>query len=511
MIKKQIFSVITTGAMLLNIVAPVAAQTNSIEITGNGAEANSVAEVTTTNTTNVTQTNTASVNNFIKAESTSGGNTTSKNTGGNTLIDTGKATTVVDVANLLNSNSATVDCCAQGAYDVKISGNGAGDEEENGSAKATVNGGGNVVNLGSTNTTNLVQDNDAHVGNHVWADSNSGDNYAGKNTGGDVRVYTDDAATQVGVSTTANNNMAKIGGTSVLPTGVSAQIMGNGAETDNFIGLQLANSVGVYQDNEADVHNFVGAGANSGDNGAYKNTNGDVTIDTGKATSIVGVDNKLNFNWADVNCCGVFDVTAKISGNGSESYNKIGLGLTNSQTLTQDNGAHVNNMIFADANSGHNWAPKNTGGDVLIVTGNATLLLGVDNMVNFNWADVDCCVTGLDAFIKGNGSESTNSISAVRANTKGTWQTNLAGLSNFVKHADSNTGENKAKENTGDPSSDPAIYTGDGTTVMSVSNVANLNSEGATPAHDFPEVEFDFDFSWTHHVAFMASIWSMLF
>jgi hypothetical protein len=87
--KKQIFSVVTAGVMVANIATPAFATT--IEISGNGAGADSNVAVQNTNTTTVSQNNTANVTNTVKTNADTGDNKANYNTGGNVGIQTGDA------------------------------------------------------------------------------------------------------------------------------------------------------------------------------------------------------------------------------------------------------------------------------------------------------------------------------------------------------------------------------------------------------------------------------------
>ena len=487
--KKQFISIIATSALLLNAAAPVLAVDGaSLVISGNGADSENEAELKLTTTTTVQQNNSASVVNNISSGADTGGNTADRNTGGDVSVDTGNADSRVSIDNLLNKNSAVLTCCQDEGISGLISGNGADSENE--------------VELELKSETTVVQDNDARVYNDVDADADTGDNRAERNTGGDVTVSTGDADTRVGVTTTANSNSALVGGNGQGSGGsLSAMILGNGADSENEVEFKLKLSSAIYQDNSASVENNVVADADTGDNRANRNTGGDVEVDTGDALTVVGVDNMLNFNWAQLDCCVLGgDVFAKIAGNGADSDNEIELKLKQSKTVVQGNDAYVTNAVWADADTGDNRANRNTGGDVTVDTGDADVLVAIDNLLNFNFADVECCFTGLEAKILDNGADSDSEIEVKRENTRGTWQDNLAKLLNEV-WADGSTGDNRAKRNTGDEhGGDPSISTGDSTSVVSATNEGNVNQEGGS--FELPNVELEFD---------MQGLWISLF
>jgi hypothetical protein len=382
-LKKQIFSVITAGVMVANVATPALAGTE-IVISGNGAGSDNWATVGQTSTTTVTQNNQANVTNNVSADAKTGNNDASFNTGGDVNIDTGDAKTKVDVSNVLNSNSADVDCCAAGDTEVKISGNGA--KSDNG------------VKLEQSTNTTVDQDNDANVTNNVDANAKTGYNDASKNTGGEVSIKTGKATSDVDVATVANVNSAKVGSGHGSNPSASFIISGNGAGSDNYIGAVLANETVVSQDNDANVTNDVDAKASTGGNDAGFNTGGEVHIMTGDAKAKVDVDNSVNFNFADVDCGCVWDVLAKIEGNGAEGDNHhkhrrnhdenlIELGLETAQVVGQGNVAYLNNDVDGDAKTGYNDAESNTGeadGDPSIVTGDAKSATDVSNSGNVN-------------------------------------------------------------------------------------------------------------------------------
>lgn len=382
--KKQVFSVVTAGVMVANIATPAFATT--IEISGNGAGADSNVAIQTTNTSTVSQNNTANVNNTVKTNADTGDNKANYNTGGNVGIQTGDAKVTANVANDLNKNIADVDCCAAANTDVKISGNGAKSD--------------NTVNLTNVNANTVSQNNTANVNNDVDVDANTGNNKAGLNTGGEVVIKTGNAKVNVDVATVANVNSAKIGGGhSAMPTpSASFMIVGNGAGSDNTIAASLVNANTVAQNNNADIDNEVDVDAETGDNEANFNTGGDVVILTGDSAAKVDVDNSVNFNFADVDCGCEFDVTAKIAGNGADTDHKwwdkddnyIGLNLANTQAVGQGNNAYLdNNVDVDDVDTGDNEAGYNTGAvdhetDPAIVTGNAASATSVSNSGNIN-------------------------------------------------------------------------------------------------------------------------------
>ncbi|MEK7168462.1 MAG: hypothetical protein AAB778_00445 [Patescibacteria group bacterium] len=378
------------------------------------------------------------------------------------------------------------------ASTILITGNGSSSENE--------------VEVDLTRTTSVTQTNNANVTNNVSATSSTGSNEAEDNTGGDVSIDTGDAETDVSVTNTLNQNAASVDCCGANDFDV--EISGNGADSENEVELDLNHKRGddptavlVNQSNNAGVDNIVDAKAKTGKNEAEDNTGGNVSIETGSATTSVTLGTTANANSARIGGSGSEggSLSAVITGNGSDSDNEIELDLTNEMWLVQGNNADVLNDVDADALTGKNEAEDNTGGDTTIETGDAETTVAVDNAVNFNFADADCgcLLEDLLAKISGNGSDSENEIEADLESELGVTQDNGTkdgGLDNLVD-ANAKTGRNEAEDNTGDPGSDPSIETGDATTTVELDNSGNSNVFGAVPAWDFPESGFDFHFS----------------
>src|SRR3989344_2301053 len=100
------------------------------------------------------------------------------------------------------------------ATTLEISGNGSGSD--------------NDIKLDVDQTTVVEQNNYADVYNKIEAESETGDNDAEDNTGGDVSIKTGSADTSVTLSTTANANWAQVGGGDQPGGSVSLRILGNG-------------------------------------------------------------------------------------------------------------------------------------------------------------------------------------------------------------------------------------------------------------------------------------------
>lgn len=381
--KKQMVAALSAGSMLFSVVSPVFAQT-TLEISGNGTDSENKVTVSNTGSTTVQQSNNAIITNSVTSNTSTGNNEANKNTGGAVTVKTGDAVSSVNIDNMVNSNTAKVDCCSSTDAKVTVSGNGSDSE--------------NKVKLDTGKEINLVQNNDAFVTNDVTANVSTGSNEADKNTGGEVLVKTGDAKSTVSVSTTANANSAQVGGSSDHGT-VSAVISGNGTDSENNVHLDLGGSTAVWQNNEAIVANAVKGWVDTGYNSADKNTGGMAAIVTGDAESRVMVDNMVNFNWANIDCGCTTDLTAKVAGNGYDSENRIHANLGGSQEVYQggENGnlALLTNILGGNADTGYNEIDKTTGtphGDPFVMTGDSASIVDVANSGNVNSYGVEPAV-----------------------------------------------------------------------------------------------------------------------
>ncbi len=373
--KKRFITAIATGAVLVNALAPVALA-NSLNVTGNGAFSNSAINVSSNSTTSVNQTNNANITNNVSSNANTGDNSANFNTGGDSKIVTGDATTNTSISNAANLNKASLsNCggCEGGATNVTITGNGAYSENE--------------VEVSKDKSVFLNQDNNANISNDVEAKANTGKNDNSFNTGGDSVTVTGDAKTSVSIDTKANANIAKLGGNGSAG-GSSVLISGNGAFSDNDAALNGSSAVVLDQFNDANVDNDVEAKANTGKNDSTFNTGGFVGISTGNASTHVDVDNAVNFNLAKIDCDCVFDgVEVKVAGNGAYSENEVDASADNVLFHSQDNYADLYNDVDDSAKTGKNdvsFSTSDVDGDPLVVTGNAKSWTDVNNHGNVN-------------------------------------------------------------------------------------------------------------------------------
>lgn len=373
--KRKFVAALASGTILFNTLASSAFAATTLEVSGNGSDSDNKVNVSKNVNTTVVQNNDAKVTNNVNSSSSTGGNQANDNTGGDVTVATGNAKARVDLSTKVNLNKAEVDSCnCEGDVEVKVAGNGSDSK--------------NDVNLKSHNNTSVFQDNKADIENNVDAKAKTGYNDANRNTGGDVAIVTGHAKTDVEIENTANANIAKVGSNNGSHAGkVSAIVAGNGSYSDNKVNLDSHRSVELVQNNDAYIDNYVYAKADTGKNDANDNTGGEVLVDTGSATSKVGIENVANFNAADVDCGCVSDVLAKVAGNGSYSDNMIWANFDQDHRIFADNNADLQNDVDTKAKTGYNDANRNTGdvdSDPAVITGHAESDHRVSNVANAN-------------------------------------------------------------------------------------------------------------------------------
>ena len=358
------------------------------------------------------------------------------------------------------------------------------------------------VNLTQNSSTNVVQSNDAHVNNSVNSSASTGNNSASFNNGGSVKVDTGNATTNTTVQTSANVNKADIANCNCNQD-TNVTISNNAAYSNNTANLTNNSSVNAYQDNHAKIDNDVYSTSKTGGNSADFNNGGSVMVKTGDATTDTSVLNEANANLLKIGGSGHGSgagLSVRILGNAAFSNNTVDLDAHPSVLVSQDNNAHIDNDVDSSAKTGNNSADFNNGGSwgngVTIDTGDASTTTMVDNMVNFNAADVDCgCLLDTLAKVAGNAYGSNNKIDADLGSSLGIFQDNCGqghgvwelgrkrnkcGIDNDV-NSKAKTGDNDAGfNNAGSQGGDPSINTGDATEDTNVSNQSNMNVVGPT-------------------------------
>ena len=164
---------------------------------GGGGHKGSTTIIKNSNSTYVSQSNTASFGNGVGVTSSTGNNKASKNTKGDVTITSGDSTVNISVNNAANSNTADVNscCCDKGPVDPPTV-----DSETNH----------NTVIISNCCKVTVKQSNVALIENTVQVSTSTGGNTADKNTDGDVKVTSGDSDVTINIDNAANSNSLTI-------------------------------------------------------------------------------------------------------------------------------------------------------------------------------------------------------------------------------------------------------------------------------------------------------------
>lgn len=198
--KQKVGGALATAAAM-GLILTGSALAADIEITDNGAHSTNKVEITNTSTCTVVQGTETNVLAWVDASASTGGNSASGNTGGDTSITTGDATATATLTVTGGSNTATNPCCCKQnccngdcptTESVKVSDNGA---HSNNQVKETNTGTQTVVQGGATN-----------VAAKVKAKAKTGKNRARNNTGGTTTINTGVATSDALKDVTGGSN-----------------------------------------------------------------------------------------------------------------------------------------------------------------------------------------------------------------------------------------------------------------------------------------------------------------
>lgn len=145
------------------------------------------------------------------------------------------------------------------------------------------------------------------------------------------------------------------------------------------------------------------------------------------------------------------DIVISVTDNGSSSSNEVHVNVQNNTTVEQNNTSNIENNVTNNVDTGNNTANGNSGGDTSITTGEATSTTTISNEnINNNVAQAGSGGTvGGSVTINGNGSKTSNAITAQSNNSTSVTQNNTAVITNNST-TNANTGNNTANWNNGD-------------------------------------------------------------
>jgi len=420
----------------------------------NGSGSNNSGSSTFVNNSDTTQNNSVSVGNNLYQTTTTGKNDASLNVG-NSTIKTGDANTAGAILTGVNSNLGGVSVSEFNIVDVHT-----GDLVLDFAANCIINcsvssnsisNTGNASDSNNTGTINglssdnTFQNNDADVANNMTLSSNSGQNDASYNTGGESFIETGNANVSANALTFVNNNIngnvifgvVDIFGTligdiilpelSVIEAGtcnlcqqnnVLAANTNNGANSNNNATVNSTINDTTFQTNDANIENNLILSSTTGNNDANYNTGGETYIKTGDSSIDANTINIANSNidggnwWlVIVNKAGQWvgqllgvpvgstfagsagsqfsvndngQITVTNNGNAAGSENSGTVTQQTNNTTQQNNNANIVNNLNLSANTGNNETSNNTGGNNTIKTGDAKIIANLVNFVNNN-------------------------------------------------------------------------------------------------------------------------------
>ena len=272
------------GLSLLLLVATPAFASTDIEVKENGAQSDNTVKVEDKQSNEVKQSNQANVSNVVGLTANTGGNSASKNTGGDTKIKSGDIEAGVSIETNVNANEADVEACCDEDSDtnIDITGNGAKSDSK--------------VETKTEKKTELEQKNKAQVGNVVGAYLETGDNKANKNTNGDSKIVSGDIEAGIEIMTEGNANAAEVSGCCTTDS-TDIEVKENGYKADTKVKVTAKTKQEAEQKNDGDAENVVGGNVDTGDNVSNKQTGGKTTVKTGKVSALVSLLTSFNMNW----------------------------------------------------------------------------------------------------------------------------------------------------------------------------------------------------------------------
>lgn len=426
---------------------------------GNGSNSTNDATINNTNTNVETITNDGNIVNNINIDATTGQNSASKNTGGDSSIETGDANVVANVVNVLNTvvdgtmnvvnifgdmvgnivqptiQADTSSCSCNCPGDVTAANVGNGSDSVNTS----------TVNNTNTNTTNMT--NNATVDNNLYLDGNTGGNTTSDNTGGTSSIETGDVTVDANVINIANVNVSAGSCEPIYFVFINdisgdwqGQILGaapgtyfytsdgsiyfvdqngqlvalnkdNGSGSVNNSTINNTNTNTTDITNNGTITNNINIDANTGDNDASKNTNGDSSITTGDANIAANVVNFINSNFS-----GRKVVMTLVNVFGSWLGNFVPAGYTGE--IPQVGGANVSANSASSggsSSSGSGSSSSSTGGNSSVNSGNAASGSTIASLINQNFFGGGSSGGSVSGANSGGGGAQVQSITTYKA------------------------------------------------------------------------------------------------
>lgn len=264
------------------------------------------------------------------------------------------------------------------AETITVTGNGAESENE--------------VVVSNDTQTDVQQSNDANITNNISTSSNTGGNTASGNTDGNTVIRTGDAVQQTEVKNEVNHSVVEQNNC-CQSSNTNITVSNNGAFSYNEANVRSSNTTNVNVYQNANVVNNIDTYANTGNNKASYNTDGDTVIKTGDIAAIHKVKNgPINLSYISLPAAqNSKSQYLAIFGNGFGSWNTIDLDEANETSINVVNVANVLNDLKQNYSTGDNKAKFNTDGDTAILTGDIAAYTIIDNgPINVSKVKIDC-------------------------------------------------------------------------------------------------------------------------
>lgn len=311
---RKIVTAVGTAALFALAIVPALATTgNNCSNGTTGPLSTNYCEIENESEVEVKNINDAQIYNRVSVTANTGNNSASYNTLGGSVY-TGNATLNTTVSSVANINTTTIT-------------GGPAMSSNNGANEITGPDSDNRVEIENELEVEVENNNTMSVYNRVDTTSNTGFNNADYNTG-PAQVRTGDARQWTGVFTHGNDNATAVDAGAGGSGGNNAENNTTGPLSLNYVEIENEADIDVKNINDAIIGNFVRTLANTGfDSTSFNTLGGD--LETGDATSGVGVDSAANINTTTIEVAlGGFsnnasnDVTGPLSDNRQEIENE---------------------------------------------------------------------------------------------------------------------------------------------------------------------------------------------
>lgn len=336
------------AAFSLVFTAPLAmAQTNDTSLVNSGDDVDINTTSTSNSSTNVTNNNSATIDQTVHTDVNTGGNESSRNLGSSS-ITTGNALSTTTLGVDANHNMTGI----------------VGGSNSSSNLTDIINVGDNLDVNTNTNTNsaiNVNNQNNASVDQFVWGHSNTGDNTSSRNFGGST-IGTGNATFGVGLDVDVNHNATVIGGGSENNGLVNSTLLTNSGDNTNINTNSSSNtSLNVQNYNSLNAGQFVHSHANSGGNTSERNFGGASTT-TGNAGGLIAFALDGNANRTGIGLSSLSPWSSNIGDiiNVGDDLNfDTNTNTNSSQNVENNNHLSSWQTVSSHSSSGYNLSERN--------------------------------------------------------------------------------------------------------------------------------------------------------